>query len=272
MNQPELGNYIAHLRKEQGLTQEELVEKCNINVRTIQRIEAGDVTPRSYTVKNILEALGKSIDEVFQKVKKQPKTPAINYNTSLLGWGIIAGIFYLILGTFNSCLSLTASFNTGVISTGAFMVSTLLEFILATLFLTALAHFGKSNKNALIKNASYGAIAFLIFFHIIDNLFYSDIMDGDGGLGLVLGFSSLFLYGLMYFSLAVGFFIKRKELGELAKWSGITGMVGGLSFCLIILFPVGILATLAFEVMLIILLYRAWDDSNKEFMNTKIDS
>ncbi|OUS19152.1 transcriptional regulator, partial [Nonlabens dokdonensis] len=37
MNQPELGNYIAQLRKEQGLTQEELVEKCNINVRTIQR-------------------------------------------------------------------------------------------------------------------------------------------------------------------------------------------------------------------------------------------
>jgi len=272
MNQPELGNYIAHLRKEQGLTQEELVEKCNINVRTIQRIEAGDVTPRSYTVKNILEALGTSIDEVFQKTEKQPETTAVNYNTSLLGWGIIAGIFYLILGTFNAYLGLTASFYAGVISTGAFMVSTLLEFIPATLFLIAIAHFGKSNENSMIKNASYVAIAFLILFYILENLFYSDIMDEDEGLGLVLGFSSLFLYGLMYFSLAVGFFIKRKELGELAKWSGITGMVGGLSFCLIILFPVGILATLAFEVMLIILLYRAWDDSNKEFMNTKIDS
>ncbi|GAK76387.1 hypothetical protein JCM19296_1984 [Nonlabens ulvanivorans] len=88
MNQPELGNYIAQLRKEKGLTQEELVELCNINVRTIQRIENGDVTPRSYTVKNIFEALGKSIDEVFKKSEKQPDVlPAINYNKSLLGWG-----------------------------------------------------------------------------------------------------------------------------------------------------------------------------------------
>ena len=57
MNQPELGNYIAALRKEQGLTQEELVEKCNLSVRTLQRIEAGDVTPRPITIKLIFEAL-----------------------------------------------------------------------------------------------------------------------------------------------------------------------------------------------------------------------
>lgn len=38
MKQPELGKRISELRKEKGLTQEELVEKCNINVRTIQRI------------------------------------------------------------------------------------------------------------------------------------------------------------------------------------------------------------------------------------------
>lgn len=272
MNQPELGHYIAHLRKEQGLTQEELVEKCNINVRTIQRIEAGDVTPRSYTVKNILEALGKSIDEVFQKVKKQPETPAVNYNTSLLGWGIIAGLFYLILGTFNVYFGLTESFYVNVISNDAFMVSTVLEFILATLFLIAIAHFGKSNKNSMIKNASYGAITFLIFFYILQNLLYSDIMNEYEGLGLVLSFSSLFLYGLMYFFLAIGFFIKRKELGELAKWSGIAGIIGGLSFCLIILFPLGILATLTFEVLLIIVLYRAWDDSKKEFINPNINS
>src|ERR1035437_7770684 len=57
MNQPELGKRIAELRKAKGLTQEELVEKCNINVRTLQRIESGEVTPRSYTVKAIFKAL-----------------------------------------------------------------------------------------------------------------------------------------------------------------------------------------------------------------------
>lgn len=57
MNQPELGKKIAELRKAKGLTQEELVEKCNLSVRTLQRIESGDVTPRSYTLKAIFAAL-----------------------------------------------------------------------------------------------------------------------------------------------------------------------------------------------------------------------
>ena len=53
MNQPDLGKKIAELRKAKGFTQEELVEKCNLSVRTLQRIESGEVTPRSYTVKII---------------------------------------------------------------------------------------------------------------------------------------------------------------------------------------------------------------------------
>lgn len=57
IQQPELGKKIADYRKSKGLTQEELVEKCNLSVRTLQRIEAGEVTPRTYTVKLILEVL-----------------------------------------------------------------------------------------------------------------------------------------------------------------------------------------------------------------------
>jgi len=58
MKQPDLGKKIAELRKAQGLTQEELVEKCNLNVRTLQRIESGEVMPRSYTIRLIFSALG----------------------------------------------------------------------------------------------------------------------------------------------------------------------------------------------------------------------
>jgi transcriptional regulator with XRE-family HTH domain len=57
MKQPDLGKKIAELRKAKGYTQEELVEKCNLSVRTLQRIEAGEVTPRSYTVKVIFATL-----------------------------------------------------------------------------------------------------------------------------------------------------------------------------------------------------------------------
>lgn len=61
--QPGLGQKIARLRKAKGLTQEELVEKCHLNVRTLQRIEAGEVTPRSYTIRSIFNALGYSTEE-----------------------------------------------------------------------------------------------------------------------------------------------------------------------------------------------------------------
>ncbi len=57
MQQPELGRKIAELRKAKGFTQEELVEQCHLNVRTLQRIEAGEVIPRSYTLKAISEVL-----------------------------------------------------------------------------------------------------------------------------------------------------------------------------------------------------------------------
>ena len=57
---------FSDLRKAKGLTQEELVEKCNLSVRTLQRIEAGEVTPRPITVKLIFEALEVSFDKTMK--------------------------------------------------------------------------------------------------------------------------------------------------------------------------------------------------------------
>ncbi len=57
MTTKELGQRIAERRKQKGLTQEELAAKANINVRTIQRIEAGEVDPRTYTIQEIARVL-----------------------------------------------------------------------------------------------------------------------------------------------------------------------------------------------------------------------
>ncbi len=58
MAENHVGQKIAELRNQKGLTQEELAAKCNINVRSIQRIEKGEVQPRKYTLKILSEALG----------------------------------------------------------------------------------------------------------------------------------------------------------------------------------------------------------------------
>jgi uncharacterized Tic20 family protein len=58
MNQPDLGLKISELRQQKGLTQEKLAEYCEVSTRTIQRIESGEVAPRSFTrnsLSNILE-------------------------------------------------------------------------------------------------------------------------------------------------------------------------------------------------------------------------
>jgi transcriptional regulator with XRE-family HTH domain len=58
MNQPDLGLKITELRQQKGLTQEKLADYCEVSSRTIQRIESGEVEPRSFTrnsLGNILE-------------------------------------------------------------------------------------------------------------------------------------------------------------------------------------------------------------------------
>ncbi len=76
MQQPKLGKKIAYNRKIKGLTQEELVAKCNLSVRTLQRIETGKATPRIYTIKLIFEALELDF-ESFNQVSSEGNTLSI---------------------------------------------------------------------------------------------------------------------------------------------------------------------------------------------------
>ncbi len=57
MKQPELGLKINEIRNQRGKTQKELSESCQVDIRTIQRIESGEVSPRISTLKLIANAL-----------------------------------------------------------------------------------------------------------------------------------------------------------------------------------------------------------------------
>ncbi len=63
MNQPDLGLKVNELRQLKGFTQEQLAEECEVSTRTIQRIESGEVDPRSYT----LQCLSTSLDFDFMQ-------------------------------------------------------------------------------------------------------------------------------------------------------------------------------------------------------------
>jgi len=151
MEQPELGTYIAQLRKEQGLTQEELVEKCNINVRTIQRIENGDVTPRSYTIKNILEALGKSFDEVYkgsnQSAQSEQTVAPVNaysYNYITLITAGIAGIVLFICSQLMTTNDVLYSFSADhLLSETTYTVLGIISVIAAVILYLGVYHVGQ---------------------------------------------------------------------------------------------------------------------------------
>ena len=57
MNQPDLGLKVSELREQKGMTQERLSECCQVSSRTIQRIESGEVDPRTHTIQCLSTAL-----------------------------------------------------------------------------------------------------------------------------------------------------------------------------------------------------------------------
>ena len=65
MDKTAIAKKIIHFRKLRGITQEALSEVTGLNVRTIQRIESGEVDPRLYTLKSIADALEVNLEELL---------------------------------------------------------------------------------------------------------------------------------------------------------------------------------------------------------------
>ena len=58
-------NRIRERRKELGLSQKELAQKCGVSRQTINAIEKGDYNPTINLCLKICHALGKTLDELF---------------------------------------------------------------------------------------------------------------------------------------------------------------------------------------------------------------
>ncbi|WP_394749246.1 DUF4870 domain-containing protein [Spongiimicrobium salis] len=65
MEQQAIGENLIYQRKLKGYTQAELSEKTQVTIRTIQRIEKGDVNPHLQTVKLLASALDIEIETLM---------------------------------------------------------------------------------------------------------------------------------------------------------------------------------------------------------------
>ncbi len=95
MDAKELGIRIQELRKQKGLTQEDLAEKTGLSVRTIQRIESGEVDPRSYTLNQMAEALCVELTEFTKETEDNSNMPE-SERRKWLTWLHLSGLFILI--------------------------------------------------------------------------------------------------------------------------------------------------------------------------------
>lgn len=73
MEQIKIGKFIAELRKNKNMTQEQLGEKLGVSSKTISKWENGRGMPELSTLKPLSEELGVSINEILsgEKIEKE---------------------------------------------------------------------------------------------------------------------------------------------------------------------------------------------------------
>jgi len=259
MQQPELGRKILELRKQKGLTQEELVDQCNINVRTIQRIEAGEVTPRSFTLKTILNALGEDLENLKETVSSDSDT----FNLSEIGFSLfhiklawICGIIYFLSGFVEFAVDYARFYEDELIFSNAAYIS--MKFIVMLSYIYFLWGFvlsGKIFNNYLLKIGAFFLIGTTILFYGYDmvSLYFEPFY-----IEYVISVQSIFFgIGSIIFGLAL---MRLKDpLGKIPEIAGGFKVVSGILFTLVFMGWLGLVFLIPTVILQIILLYKIGD-------------
>lgn len=127
MKQPQIGTKVFEMRNNKGLTQKELSESCNVDIRTIQRIESGEVIPRWSTIRILAAAL--DIDEkVFRGTQEKEDISKLQqYLIFSCIMGIIYFINWLIYSSFIPGLSYSGSW-------GLYLFQSIIHLLTGVLF------------------------------------------------------------------------------------------------------------------------------------------
>lgn len=244
MKQPELGRKILELRQQKGFTQEELVEQCNISVRTIQRIEAGEVSPRVYTIKTILSALDRDLDDLQQnsvfetKVKEAmlleidtSKNTSFLLNQLHLGWitGIISMICFVFQFVEDSYYISEGDYYFGGLF---YIILGIVSILMFGLHMRAFILIGQLFKSYFLKIVAvlFIAVNTLITLYSIIDMYFRYLPEAAYAIIFCV------FYGVMYGFLGYAL-LKLRGLGQLPKVAGIMQIVIGGMF-LTILFSI----------------------------------
>ncbi|MFT5891925.1 MAG: transcriptional regulator with XRE-family HTH domain [Dokdonia sp.] len=274
MKQPELGRKIVELRQQKGLTQEELVAQCNISVRTIQRIEAGEVSPRVYTIKTILAALDRDLDDLQQssvfetKVKEvmlleidPSKDVSFLFKQLHIGW--IAGILSMICFVFqfieDSYYITEGDYYFG----GMFyIILGIISIVMFALHMRAFVLIGELFKSYFLKIASilFIAVNTLMILYAIIDMYYKYIPEAAYAIIFCV------FYGLMYIFFGYAL-LKLKNLGQLPKAAGMMQIIIGGMFLTIIFSIVASPASILVQGLNVAIILKVIETIKAQFSN-----
>ena len=265
MKQPELGLKISELRKAKGFTQEELVEKCNISVRTIQRIEAGEVTPRSYTIKTILSALEYDLEDIktennsitteFKKLLflEIDGTKEANHLVKNLNIAWISGIVYFILGFGEMAMDYYRyEDNEMIVGKPFYCIAKLLLLVSLILFTRGFILTGKVLNNYLLRITAFIFIFMGCVFYFYDIL---TLFTGGFDYQIVLGAEAM-TYGIIGVLFGISVLRLQKILGAIALITGIFEIVTYGFMMTILLAIIGLFLLTPTLILEVILLYK----------------
>lgn len=264
MQQPNLGKRLTALRKEKNLTQEELVEKSHVSVRTIQRIEAGEVVPRISTVKILLTAMGQSPEEFFyQKQEVMQSQPITLFNRNTLLISVVAGAIYLVTEIILGAMDiswLTKRHEWDQWMNFLYTGLTITMIFSYTLFMWGFIKLSELFENSLLKAASYLMIMAVLGSGILD----ISTLGAENFESIQLPYiTASVIVGSLTLVFGIGLLRLQDGMGELSRAAGILEIITGCALITVILFFVGLVVMIPATIVEILLLYRGYEYLSK---------
>ena len=85
----DIAQKIKQIRKQQGMAQEELAARADLNLRTVQRLESGDSEPRGKTLQLLATALEVEVSELVETCLKEDRGMLTLLHLSPLGFFLL---------------------------------------------------------------------------------------------------------------------------------------------------------------------------------------
>lgn len=275
MNQFEFGTKVCELRKQKGFTQATLAEKCNMNIRSIQRIETGKVIPRAYTINILSQVLEYNLGEIqieavnnfitiIDKVESFLNSNLILHKTinrknnnmnNILKISWIAGILIFAISIPETVFNVTRYYDyLSAAQIPLYIIVCISAMIINVLFMRGFVMIGSLLKNNIIIVCSYLMIISIVvgYSYEIISLSY----DSEERKLIYAVFSVIDGFLCIFFG--IGLLRIEDMFGSTSKYAGLLNIIAGITFILVVLFFIGLIIMIPVTILEILILYKAY--------------